>query len=181
MIKEALHAGVRRISHLLIGLSVLVRLLLALLDLLLDLSAGLLTCLVGLRGVRQFGEGARALTGRHVLGISELRGDAGAHVCHLRLVGLLLVTIDGSPHQLGHLGLELLCFLSCLKFCLLQCDNALSDAIHSCRRFHFLAHTGFLTGCGIGFNLKLRFFLRLGLRKGQVVLKSLVDDNIILS
>ena len=100
----------------------------------------------GLRGVGQFGEGARTLAGGHVLSIFEFGGNAGAHVGNFRFVGLLYVAIDGSSHQLGHLGLELRLPLSSLNFCLLQGKNTLSDAIHSCRRLHFLAHTGFLTG-----------------------------------
>ena len=132
---------------------------------------------MGLRGVRKFGEGTGALAGRHVLSIFELRGDTGAHVGHLRFLGLC----DGSFHQLGHLGLELRLLLSSLNFCLLQGKNTLSDAIHSCRRFHFLAHAGFLAGRSIGSNLKLHFFLCLCLRESQVVLQSLVDNSIFLS
>ena len=130
----------------------------------------------GLRGVRQLGEGARALGGGHVLSIFELRSDTGAHVGHFCFVGLRLMAVDGSPHQLGHLGLELLFLLPCHNFGLLQGKNALSDAIHSCRRFHSLTRTSFLTGCSIGSNLKLHFFLCfclcLCLRKSQVVLQA---------
>ena len=154
-------------------------LLLALLNLLLDLSTSFLANFMGLRGICELGEGARALAGRHVLGILELRGNAGAHVGHLGF--LFIVSVNGSFHKLGHLGLELLSLLSCLNFSLLQGYNTLSDAINSCRRLHFLAHTGFLNRGSSGSDLKLHFFLCLCLRESQVVLQGLVDDSILLS
>ena len=89
----------------------------------------------GLRGVRQLGESAWALASRHMLGIFELRCDALTHVGHLCFVGLLLVAVDGSPHQLGHLRLELLSLLSRLNFGLLKCNNAFSDLIDSTYSF----------------------------------------------
>ena len=154
-------------------------LLLTLLNLLLDLSTSLLADFMGLRGICKLGEGARALAGRHVLGILELRGNAGAHVGYLGF--LFILSVNGSFHHLGHLGLELCSLLSCLNFSLLQGYNTLSDAINSCRRFHFLAHTGFLNRGSSGSDLKLHFFLCLCLRESQVVLQGLVDDNILLS
>ena len=121
MIKKALHAGVIGASCLFIGLHVLSWLLFTLLDLFLDFGTRLLAYFVGLRSVRKLGEGTRALAGRHVLSISELRGDAGAHVGHLSFVGLFLLAVDGSSHQLGHLGLELRLLLSPLNFGFLEC------------------------------------------------------------
>ena len=179
MIKKALHAWVIGTVCLIIGLHLACWLLLALLNLLLDLSTSLLASFMGLRGISKLGEGARALAGRHVLGILELGSNAGAHVGYL--VVLFLVSVDGSFHQLLHLGLELLLLLSCLNFSLLQSNNTLSDAINSCRRFHFLAHTGFLNRSCSSSNLKLHFFLCLCLRESHAILYSLVDDSIFLS
>ena len=179
MIKKALHAGVVTSVCLIISLDLASWLLLALLNLLLDLRTSLLASFVGLRRICKLGEGARALAGWHVLGILQLRGNAGAHVGYFRL--LLLLSVDGSFHQLSHLGLELLLLLSCLNFSLLKGNNTLSDLINSCRGFHFLAHTGFLTGRCSGSDLKLHFFLCLCLRESQAVLQSLVDNSIFLS
>ena len=167
MIKKALHARVIGTVCLIIGLHLACWLLLALLNLFLDLGTSLLANFMGLRGICKLGEGARAFAGRHVLSILELRGDAGAHVSYLFL---FLLSVDGLFHQLGHLGLELLRLFTSHNFSLLQGNNTLSDAINSCRRFHFLAHTGFLTIRCPSSDLKLHFFVCLCLRESQVVL-----------
>ena len=178
MIKKALHARVVGTVGLIIGLHLACWLLLALLNLFLDLGTSLLANFMGLRGICKLGEGARAFAGRHVLSILELRGDAGAHVSYLFL---FLLSVDGLFHQLGHLGLELLRLFTSHNFSLLQGNNTLSDAINSCRRFHFLAHTGFLNRTCSSSNLKLHFFLCLCLRESHAILQSLVDDSIFLS
>lgn len=96
MIKKALHARVIGTVGLIIGLHLACWLLLALLNLLFDLSTSLLASFMGLRGICELGEGARALAGRHVLSVLELRSNAGAHVGYL--VVLFLVSVDGSFH-----------------------------------------------------------------------------------
>lgn len=122
----------------------------------------------GLWGVRQLGESAWALASRHMLGIFELRCDAFTHVVHLCFVGLLKVAFDGSPHHLGHLGLELLSLLSRFNFGLLQSNNVFSDCIYGCRGFHFLAHTCFLNRWGTSSDLELHLFLCICLCLGQI-------------